>query len=33
MSPYWDWEDENYYYFSLDQLFHNEAMAKGKKLS
>lgn len=33
MTPYWDWEDDNYYHFSLDQHFHNSAMAKGNKLS
>jgi len=33
MTSYWDWEDNNYYHFSLDQIFHNHAMAKGQKLS
>lgn len=33
MTPYWNLEDTNYYHFSLDQIFHNSAMAKGQKLS
>ena len=33
MQPYWNWEDRIYYHFSLDQVFHNDAMIKGQKLS
>jgi len=33
MERFWDWDDNNYYYFSLDQLFHDEAMSKGQKLT
>ncbi len=33
ISPYWNWQDNIYYHFSLDQKFHDEAMLKGQKLS
>lgn len=33
MSPLWNWEDNIYYHFSLDQKFHDLAMYKGQKLS
>ena len=33
MQPFWEWEDKVNYHFSLDQQFHNQAMAKGQKLS
>lgn len=32
MSKHWEWKDSMFFHFSQNQLFHNRALAKGKRL-